>query len=175
KGVNDDEMNGNGQRSPKRNSQQNYEELTKLLSNLIDKQTKTDDDYKTLVTVLETMAEKLENLENQLNKNDKLHHQKLDQLQASLSHKINELNGNYRLIWKAAQYEKQETKKLLDNVIMFRPLTLLKLIGVILITSSLGTWILIKILPPNNHQLEKINGRVNNIEIKLNRMEKNNP
>ncbi len=168
------EMNGNGQKSQKPISQQSYEELTKLLSSLIDKQMKTDSDYKTLVTVLEKIAVKLENLENQLNKNDQLHHQKLNQVQNNLSYDIKELNDNYRLIWKAAQYEKQETKKLLDNVIMFRPLTLLKLIGVVLITSSLGTWMLIKLLPPNSHQLEKINGLLNNIEIKLNRMEKNN-
>ncbi len=78
---------------------------------------------RSLVTFLETIAEKLENLENQLNKNDQLHHQKLNQVQGSLSHKINALNENYHLIWKAAQYEKQEIKTHLDNVIMFRPLT----------------------------------------------------
>jgi hypothetical protein len=49
---------------------------------------------------------------------------------------------------------------------------MLKLGALVLILSTLLNWGLIRLLPPQGNLLEQIKGRVNNIEIKLNRMEK---
>ncbi len=104
------EMNGNGQKIQKPISQQNYEELTKLLSSLIDKQNLTDSDYKTLVTVLETDSSQTRKSRKSTQQKRQTPSSKTGASSRQFKLQINELNDNYRLIWKAAQYEKQHRR-----------------------------------------------------------------
>ena len=142
------ETNGNGKHPENQISQNNYDELIKLLSNLIDRQIQTDNDYKTLVNVLEAMTEKLENLETRINQVEQSHQKQLTLVQGSLSTKVNLLNTHCLATWKRSQEDTEELKTRLDNVIMIPLLTLIKWIGVIMALLSLSTWLLIKILPP---------------------------
>jgi hypothetical protein len=88
------------------------------------------------------------------------------EIQASLS----QYNQNCLVTWEAAQKEKELTLGILEMVT--EPSFLLKLGGLVLLLPTLLTWSFIRLLPPQGNLLEQIKGRVNNIEIKLNRLEK---
>jgi chromosome segregation ATPase len=180
-------------------SPNDFEELLTTLQALAKRQKEADDNSKALQNVLEAVVEKLENLENQVNqlensqkkplntleKTIEGNHQALDgqlkdlkkaigqelgSVKTEIQDKLSQYNSNFLVTWQEAQGDREQIKGLLEEKI--DPPQMLKLGALILILSTLLNWGLVRLFPPNTNLIEQIKGRVNNIEIKLNRMEK---
>jgi chromosome segregation ATPase len=180
-------------------SPNDFEELLTTLQALAERQKEADDNSKALQNVLEAVVEKLENLESQVNQLEssqqkilkpldkrlennyqaldnqlkdlkKAQSQELGSVKTEIQDKLSQYNSNCLLTWEEAQGDREQIKGLLEEKI--EPPQMLKLGALVLILSSLLNWSLVWLFPPNTNLMEQIKGRVNNIEIKLNRLEK---
>jgi DNA repair exonuclease SbcCD ATPase subunit len=174
---------------------ESHKQLLTTLKALAESRKETNKDTKALQNVLEAMTERLETqeelieeldnsqqnlletLEKKLERNHQTLLSQIKNSKEALSQDNNEIqahlslyNQNCLVTWKAAQKERELTQGVLEKIIE-RSL-LLKLGGLVLVLPALLTWSLIRFLPPQGNLLEQIKGRVNNIEIKLNRQEK---
>jgi cytochrome c556 len=173
---------------------ESHKQLLTTLKALAESRKETNKDTKALQNVLEAMTERLETqeelieeldnsqqnlletLEKKLERNHQTLLSQIKNWKEALSQDNNEIqahlslyNQNCLATWKAAQ-ERELTQGVLEKIIE-RSL-LLKLGGLVLVLPALLTWSLIRLLPPQGNLLEQIKGRVNNIEIKLNRQQK---
>jgi hypothetical protein len=109
-------------------------------------------------------------LDNQINDLKKTYLKELVSAKTEIQARLLFYNNNSLATWEAVQEERKLTLGLLEKI--KEPSTLVKLGSLVLILPTLLTWSLIRLLPPQGNLLEQIKGRVNNIEIKLNRREK---
>ncbi len=96
--------------------------------------------------------------------------QELGAVKTEIQDKLSQYNSNCLATLEEAQGDREQIKGILAEKI--EPPQMLKLGALVLILSTLLNWGLIRLLPPNTNLIEQIKGRINNIEIKLNRMEK---
>jgi hypothetical protein len=96
--------------------------------------------------------------------------QELGSVKTEIQDKLSRYNNNCLATWEEAQGDREQIKGLLAE--KMEPPQMLKLGALVLILSSLLNWGLVRLFPPNTNLIEQIKGRVNNIEIKLNRIEK---
>jgi len=109
-------------------------------------------------------------LDNQLKELKKSIGKELGSAKTEIQDKLSQYNRNCLVTWEEAQGDREQIKGLLAEKI--EPPQMLKLGTLVLILSSLLNWGLVRLFPPNTNLIEQIKGRVNNIEIKLNRIEK---
>jgi chromosome segregation ATPase len=176
-----------------------FKELLTTLQALAERHKQDDEDTRALQNVLEAIAERLETLENRVNQLESSqqkplkalekmvegNHQALESqlkelkkaqslelgsLRTEVQARLSGYNNNCLETWEAAREDRKPIQGLLEQI--KEPSTPWKLGGLILILPTLLTWSLIRLLPPQGNLLEQIKGRVNNIEIKLNRLER---
>jgi DNA repair exonuclease SbcCD ATPase subunit len=123
---------------------------------------------------IKPLDKRLENnhqaLDIQLKDLKKAQSQELGAVKTEIQTSLSQYNSNCLLTWEEAQGDREQIKGLLEQKI--QPPQMLKLGALVLILSTLLNWGLVRLFPPNTNLIEQIKGRVNNIEIKLNRMEK---
>ena len=139
--------------------------LETTLQTLIGKQTTEQENFDNLKSVLEALIARIERLENRQDK-------AWEQSQRSLEKKFNNLPESSRGIQKTLNSDRYGVLSWHIEAIVLKPIELLKGTWTILLFMSLVIWGLNRIFPPNGRLLQEIKGRVNNNEIRLNRIEK---